>query len=121
MYAAWTLRCQAQATIQIYAAYREERDLDAMRKVTCSLYVLALALVGVLMMLWHFQPANPSRLIIASIGVDTAVESVGMLDDGNMATPWLSPWDDVGWYANGPRPGEVGRVLSTWEGSGTLC
>ena len=111
MYAAWTLRCQAQATIQIYAAYREERYLDAMRKVTSSLCVLALALVGVLMVLWHFQSANPSRLIISSIGIDTAVESVGMLDNGTMATPALGPWDDVGWYADGPRPGEVGSAV----------
>ena len=82
-----------------------------MRKVTSSLCVLALALVGVLMVLWHFQSANPSRLIISSIGIDTAVESVGMLDNGTMATPALGPWDDVGWYAGGPRPGEVGSAV----------
>ncbi len=82
-----------------------------MRKVTCSLCVLALALVVVLTMLSQIQPANPSRLIISSIGVDTAVETVGMLEDGNMATPSFSPWDDAGWYAAGPRPGEVGSAV----------
>ena len=111
MYAAWSLRCEAQASIQICAAYMEERDLDAMRKVTCYLCVLALALVVVLTMHSQFQPVNPNRLIISSIGVDTAVEMVGMLHDGSLATPSHSPWDDVGWYAAGPRPGEVGSAV----------
>jgi Sortase domain len=80
-----------------------------MRKVICSLCVLALALVVVLTM--YAQPASPSRLTISSIGVDAAVEMVGMLDDGNMATPSRSPWDDAGWDAIGPRPGEVGSAV----------
>ena len=82
-----------------------------MRKVTGFLCVLALALVVVLTIHVQVQPANPNRLIISSIGVDTAVEMVGTLDDGSMATPSLSPWDDVGWYAAGPRPGEVGSAV----------
>ena len=82
-----------------------------MRKVTYSLCVLALALVVVLTMHLQIQSANPSRLIISSIGVDTAVEMVGILHDGNLATPSLRPWDDVGWYAAGPRPGEVGSAV----------
>jgi len=57
------------------------------------------------------QSTSPYRLIISSIGVDTAVEMVGVLHDGNLATPSLSPWDDVGWYAAGPRPGEVGSAV----------
>ena len=55
--------------------------------------------------------ASPYRLIIPSIGVDTAVEMVGVLHDGNLATPSLNPWDDVGWYAASPRPGEVGSAV----------
>ena len=43
--------------------------------------------------------------------MDTAVENVGTLNDGNMATPSISPWDDVGWYTAGPRPGEVGSAV----------
>jgi len=69
----------------------EERDLDAMRKVIGFLCVLAAVLVVVLMMYSQVQPASPDRLIISSIGVDTAVEMVDMLHDGNMATPSLSP------------------------------
>ena len=82
-----------------------------MRKVICFLCVLALALVVVQTMHSQVQSASPYRLIISSIGVDTAVEMVGVLHDGNLATPSLGPWDDVGWYAAGPRPGEVGSAV----------
>src|SRR6266699_6766129 len=91
--------------------YRWKRDLDSMRKVICFLCVLALALVVVHNMHLQVQPASPYRLIIPSIGVDTAVEMVGVLHDGNLATPSLNPWDDVGWYAAGPQPGEVGSAV----------
>ena len=82
-----------------------------MRKVICFLCVLAIALVVVQNMHLQVQPAGPYRLIIPSIGVDTDVEMVGVLHDGNLATPPLNPWDDVGWYAAGPRPGEVGSAV----------
>ena len=82
-----------------------------MRKVICFLCVLAIALVVVQNMHLQVQPAGPYRLIIPSIGVDTDVEMVGVLHDGNLATPSLNPWDDVGWYAAGPRPGEVGSAV----------
>ena len=82
-----------------------------MRKVIYFLCVLALALVVVQMMHSQGQPASPYRLIISSIGVDTTVETVGVLHDGNLATPSLNPWDDVGWYAAGPQPGEVGSAV----------
>jgi sortase (surface protein transpeptidase) len=82
-----------------------------MRKVICFLCVLAIALVVVQNLHLQVQPAGPYRLIIPSIGVDTDVEMVGVLHDGNLATPPLNPWDDVGWYAAGPRPGEVGSAV----------
>jgi LPXTG-site transpeptidase (sortase) family protein len=82
-----------------------------MRKVICFLCVLAIALVVVQNMHLQVQPVSPYRLIISSIGVDTAVETVGVLHDGELATPSLNPWDDVGWYNAGPRPGEVGSAV----------
>ena len=82
-----------------------------MRKVICFLCVLAIALVVVQNMHLQVQPVSPYRLIISSIGVDTAVETVGVLHDGDLATPSLNPWDDVGWYNAGPRPGEVGSAV----------
>jgi sortase (surface protein transpeptidase) len=82
-----------------------------MRKVICFLCVLAIALVIVQNIHWQVQPASPYRLVIPSIGVDTGVETVGVLHDGNLGTPSLNPWDDVGWYSAGPRPGEVGSAV----------
>lgn len=48
------------------------------------------------------------RLIIPKIGVDAAVEAVGVGPDGNMATP-QDPWNTA-WYAPGTRPGMVGNA-----------
>jgi hypothetical protein len=56
------------------------------------------------------QP-NPVRLVIPAISIDAPIESVGVLANGDMATPTQSPWDDAGWYNSGPRPGEVGSAV----------
>ncbi len=53
----------------------------------------------------------PARLLVPAIGVNALVENLGLLPDGNMATPTQSPWDDVGWYNRGPRPGEKGSAV----------
>ena len=55
--------------------------------------------------------ANPIRLIIPTIGVDAAIESLGILENGNLATPVQHPWDDAGWYNLGPRPGTQGSAV----------
>ncbi len=55
--------------------------------------------------------ANPFRLLIAAIGVNALVESVGVQTNGDLATPTQSPWEDVGWYTSGPRPGERGSAV----------
>ncbi len=55
--------------------------------------------------------ALPVRLLIPTLGVDASVEQVGILPNGNLATPTGHPWDDVGWYDLGPRPGERGSVV----------
>ena len=55
--------------------------------------------------------ATPIRLLIPTIGINAAIESLGTLADGNMATPTQSPWEDVGWYNAGPRPGEKGSAV----------
>ncbi len=55
--------------------------------------------------------ANPVRLVIPSIGVNTSVETVGILNNGDLATPSHSPWDDVGWFVSGPHPGERGSAV----------
>jgi hypothetical protein len=51
----------------------------------------------------------PVRVRIDAIGVDAPVEDVGVTADGAVAVP--RRWDDVGWYAGGPRPGEPGPAV----------
>lgn len=51
----------------------------------------------------------PVRLQVPALGVDTAVEPVGVAPDGQMVIP-----DDVarvGWYRFGPAPGENGSAV----------
>lgn len=54
---------------------------------------------------------NPTRLIIPAIGVNAAVETVAVTANGGLAVPVRSPWDDVGWYDQGVRPGEQGSAV----------
>jgi sortase (surface protein transpeptidase) len=55
--------------------------------------------------------ANPVRLVIPSIGVSASVETVGILNNGDLATPTHNPWEDVGWFVSGPRPGGAGSAV----------
>ena len=55
--------------------------------------------------------ANPTRLVIPTIGLNASVESLGVLANGDLATPRKRPWADVGWYASGPLPGEPGSAV----------
>lgn len=51
----------------------------------------------------------PTRLRIPKIGVDAAVENVGVTSSGAMAVP-KGP-NGVGWYSPGLRPGEIGSAV----------
>lgn len=55
--------------------------------------------------------AQPTQLIIPAIGVNADIENVGIAGNGDLATPTKNPWDGVGWYTNGPRPGETGSAV----------
>ncbi|HKV57552.1 MAG TPA: class F sortase [Ktedonobacteraceae bacterium] len=55
--------------------------------------------------------ANPVRLVIPAIGVNALIEGVGVTSSGDLAVPQQHPWDDVGWYTAGPRPGEPGSSV----------
>lgn len=52
---------------------------------------------------------TPVRLVIASIGVDAAIERRGLDPNRNLATP--ADYRDVAWYDRGPRPGESGDAI----------
>jgi len=51
----------------------------------------------------------PTRIRIPRLGIDAAVESVGLTADGAMGVP--SRPLDAGWYSPGPRPGESGNAV----------
>jgi Sortase domain len=57
------------------------------------------------------RKANPVRLLISAIGIDATVEEVGVTPAGDLAVPKQNPWQDVGWYESGPRPGERGSAV----------
>jgi len=52
---------------------------------------------------------TPARLKIPSLGVNAAVETVGIKADGTMGTP--KNFDNVGWYSPGSKPGEEGPAV----------
>ncbi|MEH7441190.1 class F sortase [Bacillus sp. JJ1122] len=52
---------------------------------------------------------DPYRLQIPSIDVDTLIENVGLLDNGQMGVP--ESFETVGWYERGPKPGERGNAV----------
>ena len=52
-----------------------------------------------------------ARLIVPSLHIDAPIEKVGITSDGNMAVPSSNQWDGVGWYANGPVPGDKGSAV----------
>lgn len=55
--------------------------------------------------------SNPAHLLIPGIGVDAPVETIGLLANGDLATPAQHPWEDVGWYHLGPHPGQMGSAV----------
>jgi LPXTG-site transpeptidase (sortase) family protein len=57
------------------------------------------------------EPGKPARLIIPAIGVDAAVQSVGLFwnGDGSMGIP--TNFTDVAWYNGGPVPGAPGNAV----------
>lgn len=51
----------------------------------------------------------PLRLLIPSLGIDAAVQHVGISFKGNMSVP--DNYSDVGWYRWGPSPGQLGSAV----------
>lgn len=57
------------------------------------------------------HPATPVSLSIPSIEVDAPVHAVGLAADGSIDAPPLSRSHEVGWYADGPLPGQHGAAV----------
>lgn len=51
----------------------------------------------------------PVRVQVPAIGVDSTLESLGLLADGELASPTDFPV--AGWYAGGVRPGDPGPAI----------
>jgi sortase (surface protein transpeptidase) len=51
----------------------------------------------------------PTRLKVKAIGVDTALETLRLGDDGELTPP--EDFGRAGWYADGTRPGDVGPAV----------
>ncbi len=51
----------------------------------------------------------PARLMIPSIGVDSALQPLGLLSDGTLQPP--TAWDVAGWYRGGVVPGALGPAV----------
>jgi hypothetical protein len=55
------------------------------------------------------QQERPVRFAVPRLGVDAAVEAVGVEPDGQMTIP--AEVDRVGWYRFGPAPGSAGSAV----------
>ncbi|WP_244178897.1 class F sortase [Streptomyces rubellomurinus] len=53
----------------------------------------------------------PTRLLIPAAGVDAPVTGLGLNPDGTVEVPAADHGDEVGWYRNGPTPGETGPAV----------
>jgi hypothetical protein len=51
----------------------------------------------------------PWRLRVAAVGIDTALQPLGLLADGSLAAP--SEWQTAGWYSRGVIPGQAGPAI----------
>lgn len=56
------------------------------------------------------EDASPVRVIIPAIGLNAPIQNMGVLQNGELAVPGGST-DNVGWYADGTVPGEVGSAV----------
>jgi sortase (surface protein transpeptidase) len=56
-------------------------------------------------------PSQPVRLLIPAIGVDAAIESVGLSLTGNGDIGIPTNFTDVAWYNEGPIPGMPGSAV----------
>ena len=81
--------------------------------VLIAMVALALSVAGLSLAPPAVSPVPPPfvRLLIPAIGVNAPIESLGVRPDGAMETPAQRPWNDVGWYNAGPRPGERGSAV----------
>ena len=56
-------------------------------------------------------PSRPTRIRIPSLDIEAKIHSVGLDDNGAIAAPSMRDADEVGWYEEGPTPGQDGPAV----------
>ncbi|GIH25480.1 hypothetical protein Aph01nite_37900 [Acrocarpospora phusangensis] len=56
-------------------------------------------------------PSSPKRLIIAKLGINAPIKSVGLDKRGAIETPPIANPNLVGWYRGGPTAGQAGPAI----------
>lgn len=59
----------------------------------------------------ELKPSVPTRLTIASIGVDTPLTGLGLQADGSVEVPPVAAHAPAGWYRESPTPGQLGPAV----------
>lgn len=59
----------------------------------------------------HLSRSRPERLLIPKIGVDAPFTDLVLAPDGRLQPPPAADTNLVGWWANGPAPGERGTAV----------
>jgi hypothetical protein len=57
------------------------------------------------------EPSRPTRIKIASLGVDASVHGVGIAEDGTIEVPAVRLTNEAGWYDESPTPGQFGPAI----------
>ena len=55
--------------------------------------------------------STPTRISIPAIGISAPLMTVGLADDGTIATPPLANSNLAGWFGGGPAPGQLGPAV----------
>lgn len=96
----------AHSTPAQSAEHRQPRELAPQREVAADDDV---------------EVAPPTTVSIDRIGVESALQPLGLNDDGSLEVPAVGPlYDRAAWFTGSPRPGEVGPavLLGHVNGSG---
>lgn len=56
-------------------------------------------------------PSQPTRIEIPALDLRARVHPVGLAGDGAIAAPAMRRADEVGWYEDGPTPGQSGPAV----------
>lgn len=56
--------------------------------------------------------SRPTSVRIPSLGIDAPITGIGLTPDGELETPPVDDPKIIGWYRNGPTPGEPGAAIA---------